>query len=941
MPIDLKSVKRSTLKLTRYDIRIESRPGLTIEGVVDTACARQAYRMGFSDGEFPLAEVHWIDTQGFGRPIISRAWFVLSDGPLPNHPELAVGLLDNGDIVSEEPGDLRSTFVLKMRSLGLLDNRSSFVERLLSDPRNRRETAFRRRFTEEIERISLHVEVRVEGRSGPISGYTVRTLNGSIETTMSVDFTATTDPVPDPPDDMRIVRGRKIPSPMLCFRMKKIAGWSPLQTHAVLAERAIGVIRDHDSQRDAHLRLYSELYDWKITPGKRYTKWLESDAKVPKAALDFNKHHPVVLGSHYEDNEKSLPYHDWFLTDKNYKKNSYHYWSQDDYFRDYHHFGGQGTGLEHQWYFAFRGEEPTTAPGDRYYSARDWGYGAGRIDENLNRLTFTQAIGQYSRCNAEGRRNAYLMLGHVVHLLQDVGQPDHARLVSHAGSGMTMETAYSTYQYCTLMASWASINACAACAIFCPICAAVAFSAAGAACALSIDEAIVGYERLIADRWNISQAEALIKTAGITRCPGYDDYFLKMAGVSIAAADSRGLASPLGCEDLLFFIPNIPPPIPVPGTGPAIDSESDAACEPYFNLTTELVPSITSLTAGLICHFFDIVNPPPMLERLRIVQWEPNAKPIAFGILSNQKALHCVRYDAEWELKKGDPAPGGPRQRDLKFRAPTQMLTTDRPAYIFVVIGPTDPPARSRAMTEIELRLTGTYPGTGRMIDEPVKLELEQDADLGSYYWGCFWPRNCSRDPYLLSIAVTGRDCAAHLKNRSPVGDEVDGDPSTVAEVALTVDGTGYPWVHYHPGADRTHKIQVAAFQNWRLKIQPVGGHVVLGNDISHEETVSFKLEQSTWDCGWEPVWGPLQCLGRWALLPDVLSTRTGNRSIAADVGFEAALAIGRQAGVASLVLRLLGPDYVPGTYEVGLEYNIGEANASTTYATQAYVELR
>lgn len=357
-------------------------------------------------------------------------------------------------------------------------------------------------------------------------------------------------------------------------------------------------------------RKYLDLYD----PGWAVRAY--DDAAAALQDPDGTVHHPIVNGAFYEDQTAPLPvfYHSFFVSDPAYAADPNYYWDQAGYYRDYHHFGGEATGLEHRWYFSLRGNPPTSQlVNGRYYSARDWGHGGARIDETLNRLTFVRAIEQYNRYSFDGKRAAYLMLGHVVHLLQDQGQPDHARLVAHPGSSMTEDHAYSTYHYCEFLAGEAAAAAALAC--FGPwswACAAAAFAATLAGCKLSADSDVVGYERLIGSHWSLSAAEPGIGARGVVRKGTYDEYFQSLAAYAKSQADQRGLSSALGC-DTLILIP------PIPGADPAIDTTTDEPAA-YADLTNALVPEVVGMTAGLIQHFFEVVNHPPILERLTVVQ---------------------------------------------------------------------------------------------------------------------------------------------------------------------------------------------------------------------------------------------------------------------------------------------------------------------------------
>jgi hypothetical protein len=87
--------------------------------------------------------------------------------------------------------------------------------------------------------------------------------------------------------------------------------------------------------------------------------------------------------------------------------------------------------------------------GDRYYSARNWGWNA----PGKNGMTFREAIAQYGNGTYKGKQAAYLMLGHIVHLLQDQAMPDHAAGLAHPGSSSTDPEIYDEIPLCDLLAA--------------------------------------------------------------------------------------------------------------------------------------------------------------------------------------------------------------------------------------------------------------------------------------------------------------------------------------------------------------------------------------------------------------------------------------------------------------------------------------------------------
>ncbi|MCB0615320.1 MAG: hypothetical protein KDC75_18510, partial [Phaeodactylibacter sp.] len=622
-------------------------------------------------------------------------------------------------------------------------------------------------------------------------------------------------------------------------------GWDQNRTHGPWAQKAIKLIKEFDVNKH-----YTEIYDdaWS---SNEFT-YAHAQSNTDKGTPPDLTHHPIVVGAAFEDeNELPWAYYDnfYFKHDDDFKKDPKFYFRRP-FVRDYFHFGGEDLGLKYQWYFPFRelidGKAPNrTCPGDRYYSARDWGFGGSRIQPpDLNRLTFTQAILQYHKHSQEGKRSAYLMLGHVSHLLQDVGHPDHARLADHAGSG---KDEWYIYQfYCPLIAAEVALISCLACNVFCLSCSTTAGAIALSACLATVSGKEVGYEKLIGQYWPKPSDEKNVQEGlekkSIQKYTTYDDYFKKLAHFSNT---NTAFSSVVGCKTL-----SIAPFVEVPGLDPDIDTTNTSETKPYFDLTNQLAVEIIRTNAGLIQHFFEIVNYPPFLQRLAIAQWEPNAHPKEFAVFDyNQE---CRRYDAKWVRK------GGARQ--LQYENLLGKLSPGWPAYFFLQFGPADiGPEKGRRMNtdKLQLKLTGTNPFTGAPIEEKIPLFESLDGNTGYYYWGSYLPENCSKDPYTLYIEVNGTDIGAHLQSRTIKGEELDTDPAVIPYVDIKT-APGYNWKNYMPGSDYWHQIQVAPLEWFGLSATPMALHV------SRKGQFILEIRQKSRNCQWEELKGFMNCPVIW-----------------------------------------------------------------------------
>jgi len=261
--------------------------------------------------------------------------------------------------------------------------------------------------------------------------------------------------------------------------------------------------------------------------------------------------------------------------------------------------------------------------------------------------------------------------------------------------------------------------------------------------------------------------------------------------------------------------------------------------------------------------------------------------------------------------------------------------------------------ARGMNLSKTTLRLVGTDPDTGKAIDFDVKLKLAQDPKTGPYYWGRFDPRNCSKDPYWLTLVVDGDDGGAHFAARSASGNKLDAKPATVARVDA-YQYPKYPWVAgtYEPGKDKNHKIKIHTYEEWQMTIKPKG--LVLYPARVMQGEVTLHIVQKARDCKWEPYWGPVTCPVQWKLLEDVTKEayvvadgfgglmyyppETGKP---ADFGFQVKLSVSSiRPGRADLEITVDPQKYAAGTYDIYVGHTVGQFTKWIA-TTKVVVELQ
>jgi hypothetical protein len=903
----------------RYHFHIEHSPGLFYAGETDHTSGSQYFQLGIHS--VPLAEAFWDGDTGIGHNLQHSGWRRLDGRPFPNLMHAAASSLRREAVTSVREEDDIWFAEMRLQDLPLLQNPDDLARILFGHCTACDIEQAAARIASLAETMRVTATVAIARETLQILEFTVHQRSILGEAQMRVAFaTPQCEMPPMPHEELEHLSGAPaLPVELLLITLPTLGGWDAPTEHGPWAQRSIQLIAEQDMTLPAADRKYAEIYTLGAPQTGAFAQKAYPIPAVGQAgpAPDAGMHHPIVLGSWHEDNTAGLPsfYATWFSKQPPFLK----YIGQGGYGRYYHHFGGDGTGLKYQDYMDHASPPAPTciSGGDkRYYSARDWGFGPARLTcangEALNRLTFQRALEQYNAYTIEGKRNAYLLLGHVVHLLQDVGEPDHAALADHAGSGMTEPQAYSTFYLCEI---GAGIAAAAACAPIDIICYGITFGIAYGICEATIDKNVVGYERLISEKWHLSRVEKQIAKLGVATRTGYDAYFHDMQeAAKQALAESKvkypgtDFGLPLGCSAFMG----------IPGLDPHIDMSNEDECKPYFELTDKIAPQVVALTAGFIQHFLDVANQPPYLKQVIMAQWDApgQPQPVGFGSFANDMSS-CVRYWAEWK-----DAP--PHARSLLLHK-KQYLALDRPVYVFLHFGPSGiGPTRGRLMKELLVVVQGSYPGKGPFA-VAVTMQQAEDSQLGAYYWGSFTPRNCCADPYMLTLEVTGKDAGPHDNKRKPCGDTLDAKPNTMAYV--DIHSASFAWLDYTPDADTCHTVMVDRFA-WRLDILPL--HLVIDRTRSRGTgELSVQIEQQYWDCQWEPTWGRPTCPVEWNLKPDITFLGAATTPAAPETfGIE----IRRELRHAAIKLAIkAGARAQAGSYVLEIEYTLGDPSATHT----------
>lgn len=375
-----------------------------------------------------------------------------------------------------------------------------------------------------------------------------------------------------------------------------------------------------------------------------------------------------------------------------------------------------------------------TRPASGYYdNALEW---ARNGAESADRLNWEGAIEAYDYTGSS-KEEAYLRLGHVLHLLQDMAEPDHIYCLAHPGSS------YSTTRDGVLY---------------------------------------YGYEGLVESRID----HLNFPGKSVQKHKALDDYFNEMARQSKEAVTGNFVV-PLGLEYVNFSF-SVAPGLKAVNYRdvpllPHIDSRDAGECAKYIDLAVKLLSKATGLNAGLMEHFYDIVNPPPYVRRVSIAQ-----DTFADG--------EPGEYESELEdIVKKDTAgiERAVRRRPNTDTAADEPFMKGEEATILIEFGPEgkviDPATVKVIIADKEIKgaMTDVLTWEGSFIPE-----LPQGTGINQQ-----------------DILITCRDAQQHYPRLTlpPKGYELDASPESPARIASVTEP--YEWKDYHPAPDGRHRITV------------------------------------------------------------------------------------------------------------------------------------
>ncbi len=463
--------------------------------------------------------------------------------------------------------------------------------------------------------------------------------------------------------------------------------------------------------------------------------------------------------------------------------------------------------------------------GRNYPSALEWARdGAGTQDLR----NWKGAIEAYDYAPS-ARAEAYFRLGHVVHLVADMAEPDHATNTVHAASGyayprdLNLILAFLKGKVDPLPGFWVEKSALERSMAY--------FAARG------VER--LGFEGFIEGRHAVlfPSPPQVRSNKRLT----LDGTFRTMAELSQGAIRDKGFPVPIGVRKHPYATDADQAALGALGASysffPAIDFEDAAESARYLGLARELLTGATRLNAGLLEFFHDIVNPPPYVRSVRIGQggrpvyhayWKdikhtvegvhPNENAKAADMLGKKGFDHKYRYETVY----GRELVGGPQER----------ASAEGPTLFGANVGKpkrgTGPALRPGIQAEVRIEFgpdpAGFEAPPERMAEVAVAMGGRRVegrlVDTGAAWVGTFTPvLGEGEEEAELQIEISGTDVHHHgfegrvtTAGHDPIprvqGYALDTEPELPAKTLYDA-GSRFPIKNYRPGVDRNHKIAV------------------------------------------------------------------------------------------------------------------------------------
>ena len=475
----------------------------------------------------------------------------------------------------------------------------------------------------------------------------------------------------------------------------------------------------------------------------------------------------------------------------------------------------------HYWWWSvfIPGTEVTKPDGKRYPGALEWARnGAVNSWNNANPFNWEGAILAYDYTQSS-RTEAYYRLGHVIHLLTDMAEPDHALTVPHPGSSYGIPDDLDIYIsgkfYDALMEDLKPMEL----SIVKKIKLSWLVYVSGLR-QLALRNRNLGYERLIDDcihpkfvneffkghhKEHLVMSETTwdvlppIQGKEIPALHRFDDFFNSMARHSKQAVSDRNVYRiPLGVNLLKKHFPHVEmiyqgEPIYLI---PAIDMKNDSEKQKYYKLAWGLLEKATEYNAKLLMHFHDIVNPPPYVKEVRVSQE---------GDLKYRGYWKDIFGTPEGKQNSKDPHRNYTIVTKREFKDPVKKgIMHDKKATIVIEFGPDTGIPENIDKGSVKVMVGGkAAPGS-------IRSDKERNIWGGSFDVPKLGE---NEDMNILQISISASDADMHWTYGPIPGSTLDSDPYSAAKVYY--DGPDrYRWMNHESATadekwDRHHKIKI------------------------------------------------------------------------------------------------------------------------------------
>jgi hypothetical protein len=467
------------------------------------------------------------------------------------------------------------------------------------------------------------------------------------------------------------------------------------------------------------------------------------------------------------------------------------------------------------WKYAEKGTEVTPPPGWKYPGALEWARD-GAVDNwsSANPFNWEGAIRAYDYTHSS-RSEAYYRLGHVIHLLTDMAEPDHALNIPHAGSSKGLPDTIEEITHKKLLDSLLADEKARDLSVsevkttwlnFVIKMKQMAHRSRRVGYELLIDDAI--HPNFVEEFFTGENQKLLVKSettwsslppikgnqsAGLN---SFDDLFNSLARRSkLEVQDRNKYPMPLGIDDLKWYLPvkELIYPFEPIYLIPAIAMNDKEEVQKYYALAWILLDKATEYNANLLMHFHDIVNPPPYVKEVRVTQ-------------DGQ-----VKYRGYWEDIHGIPAGTENTQDPHLSYAVVKKRELKNPLNKGIMHG-------KKARVEIEF---GPDLGVPENIDESsVKVTIGGTTVQGSIknsknrnIWEGIFPVPKLREDEenkIMQISISASDADMHYTYGPIPGYTLDSDPLYPAKVQYQ-GKSQFRWNSYESmkKSDTNHKIKI------------------------------------------------------------------------------------------------------------------------------------